>query len=74
MSNFCEDRVVIVTGAARGLGREYALMLAAHGAKVIVNDLGAESDGSSASTTPATEVVLIRRASTGWPVFDCSRQ
>jgi NAD(P)-dependent dehydrogenase (short-subunit alcohol dehydrogenase family) len=57
MSTFCEDRVCIVTGAARGIGREYALMLAEHGAKVVVNDLGGERDGSGAAKTPAEQVV-----------------
>ena len=42
----CEGRVVIVTGAGRGIGRQYALMLAAHGARVIVNDLGGARDGT----------------------------
>jgi NAD(P)-dependent dehydrogenase (short-subunit alcohol dehydrogenase family) len=57
MERLCEGRVAIVTGAARGIGREYALMLAAHGAKVVVNDLGGARDGTGASRGPAEEVV-----------------
>ena len=53
----CEGRVCIVTGAGRGLGREYALLLAHHGAKVVVNDLGASRDGSGLDAGPAAEVV-----------------
>ncbi len=53
----CEGRVCIVTGAGRGLGREYALSLARHGAKVVVNDLGGDRDGTGADTGPAQEVV-----------------
>jgi NAD(P)-dependent dehydrogenase (short-subunit alcohol dehydrogenase family) len=47
----------VVTGAGRGIGREYALMLAEHGAKVIVNDLGGERDGTGADISPAQQVV-----------------
>jgi NAD(P)-dependent dehydrogenase (short-subunit alcohol dehydrogenase family) len=57
MSHFCEDRVCIVTGAARGIGREHALMLAEHGAKVVVNDLGGARDGTGADVGPAADVV-----------------
>jgi NAD(P)-dependent dehydrogenase (short-subunit alcohol dehydrogenase family) len=53
----CEGRVCIVTGAGRGLGREYALSLARHGAKVVVNDLGGSRDGTGADAGPAQEVV-----------------
>ena len=53
----CEGRVCIVTGAGRGLGREYSLSLARHGAKVLVNDLGAGRDGSGSDAGPAQEVV-----------------
>lgn len=57
MSKICEGRVVIVTGAARGIGREYALHLAAHGAKVVVNDLGVSRDGEGRDTSAAQAVV-----------------
>ena len=53
----CEGRVCVVTGAGRGIGREYALMLAAHGAKVVVNDVGASRDGSGEDAGPAQQVV-----------------
>jgi NAD(P)-dependent dehydrogenase (short-subunit alcohol dehydrogenase family) len=53
----CEGRVCIVTGAGRGIGREYALMLAGHGAKVVVNDLGGARDGTGADAGPAQTVV-----------------
>ena len=52
-----QDKVVIVTGAGRGIGRGIAMMAAANGAKVVVNDLGGLEDGSGADSSPADEVV-----------------
>ena len=66
--SFCEDRVVIVTGAGRGIGREHALMLAAHGAKVVVNDLGGARDGTGHDMAPADRVVDEIRAAGGQAV------
>jgi NAD(P)-dependent dehydrogenase (short-subunit alcohol dehydrogenase family) len=57
MSGMCEGRVVVITGAGRGIGRDYALMIAAEGAKVVVNDLGGDRDGSGADLSPAEQVV-----------------
>src|SRR5437763_3131845 len=57
VAGMCEDRICIVTGAGRGIGREYALMLAEQGAKGVVNDLGGDRDGTGRSTGPAKEVV-----------------
>ena len=56
-NNMCEGRVAIVTGAGRGIGREYALLLAHHGAKVVVNDFGGARDGSGGDGGPAQDVV-----------------
>ena len=57
MAGLCEGRVCIVTGAGRGIGREHSLMLAAEGARVIVNDLGGSRDGTGTDRGPAQEVV-----------------
>jgi len=52
-----EGRVAIITGAGRGIGREHALLFAAEGAKVVVNDLGGSAEGEGADLTPAEQVV-----------------
>jgi NAD(P)-dependent dehydrogenase (short-subunit alcohol dehydrogenase family) len=65
MAGLCEGRVCIVTGAGRGIGREYALMLAEEGARVVVNDLGGAADGTGSDLSPADSVVAEIRANGG---------
>jgi NAD(P)-dependent dehydrogenase (short-subunit alcohol dehydrogenase family) len=56
-AGICEGRVVIVTGAGRGIGREHARAFAREGARVIVNDLGVALDGTGGDAGPAQQVV-----------------
>jgi NAD(P)-dependent dehydrogenase (short-subunit alcohol dehydrogenase family) len=63
--NTLKGRVAVITGAGRGLGREHARLFAAEGAKVVVNDLGGNPDGTGADTSPADDVVEEIRAAGG---------
>ncbi|MCH7789160.1 MAG: SDR family NAD(P)-dependent oxidoreductase [Acidobacteria bacterium] len=72
MNKLCEGRVAIVTGAGRGIGRDHALMLAEHGAKVVVNDLGSDESGSGSDAGPAGEVVDEIKAMGGEAVINGS--
>lgn len=65
-----DDRVAIVTGAGRGLGRAHALLLASRGAHVVVNDPGVATDGTGADPTPAQSVVDEIRSLGGSAVVD----
>jgi NAD(P)-dependent dehydrogenase (short-subunit alcohol dehydrogenase family) len=65
-----DGRVAIITGAGRGLGREHALLFAAEGAKVVVNDLGGDAHGSGADTTPAQQTVADIIAAGGEAVLN----
>ncbi|KAH9398769.1 hypothetical protein TYRP_018580 [Tyrophagus putrescentiae] len=65
-------KVAVITGAARGLGREYALLLASRGASVVVNDLGGNSDGTGQSSSEADVLVKKIEQSGGKAVPDYS--
>lgn len=65
-----DGRVAIITGAGRGLGREHALLFAAEGAKIVVNDLGGANDGSGSDMTPAQQTVADIKAMGGEAVVN----
>src|SRR5579864_4653960 len=60
-----DNRVAVITGGGRGLGREYALLLAKNGAKVVVNDPGVSMKGDGVDAGPAEEVVREIKAAGG---------
>jgi NAD(P)-dependent dehydrogenase (short-subunit alcohol dehydrogenase family) len=68
MADALKDKVVIVTGAGRGIGREIALLCATEGAKVVVNDLGGSEEGDGSDASPANQVVNEIRARGGQAV------
>ena len=70
MAEMLENKVVLVTGAGRGIGREISLMMARHGAKVVVNDPGVSLEGNDETDGPANEVVRDIKAAGGEAVAD----
>ena len=72
MSGVLNDKVVIVTGAGRGVGAEIARLAAREGARVVVNDLGVSQSGEGGTLGPAEEVVNAIRASGGEAIADGS--
>jgi len=65
MGDRLKDKVAVVTGAGRGIGRAIAILMAEEGAKVVVNDLGVERDGTRAAHGPSDEVVAEIKAKGG---------
>ncbi|MAF54070.1 MAG: 3-hydroxyacyl-CoA dehydrogenase [Chloroflexi bacterium] len=65
MGDMLKDKVTIVTGSGRGIGRGIAILMALEGASVVVNDLGGAVDGTGAASSPADEVVSEIKAAGG---------
>ena len=70
MSKLLEGKVALITGAGRGIGREHALMMADHGASIVVNDLGGDEHGEGGDASPAQEVVAEIEAMGGKAVVN----
>jgi NAD(P)-dependent dehydrogenase (short-subunit alcohol dehydrogenase family) len=70
MTGMLENKVALITGAGRGIGREMALMMARHGAKIVVNDPGVSLEGNDETDGPANEVVRDIKAAGGEAVAD----